>query len=281
MIVTSIVVLFGLGLAASVVLSVASVVLRVDEDPRIEAVAEALPGANCGGCGYAGCESYAKAVVENPDVPPDLCCAGGASVTVAVAELTGKAAGDGAPKVAFRRCDKIGGKVKKKFGYQGVPSCSAAKLVQNGPDACEYSCLGFADCVRACPFDAMYMQNGLVEIDPNKCTACGTCVRVCPNNILVLIPLGARVMVYCSSKDKGKAVMDVCGVGCISCQKCVKKCPADVITMKDNKIHIDHEKCLEYGPSCEEICAEVCPVGIMRRLKTREQIVAELGEQAA
>jgi electron transport complex protein RnfB len=281
MVTTAIIVLFGLGFAAAVVLSVASVVLHVEEDPRVEAVTEVLPGANCGGCGYAGCESYAKAVVEKPDVSPDLCCAGGSDVTAKVAELTGKAAGGGMPRVSFRRCDKVGGKVEKKFGYQGVPSCSAAKLVRNGPDACDYSCIGFGDCVRACPFDAMFLQNGVVEVIPEKCTACGSCVQVCPNDVLELIPMQARVMVFCSSQDKGKAVMDVCEVGCISCMKCVKKCPAEVISLKNGRIHIDHEKCLEYGPSCEEICSEVCPRDIMRRLKSHEQVEKELGGQAA
>jgi electron transport complex protein RnfB len=281
MITTSIIVLFGLGLAAAIVLSVASVVLRVEEDPRVEAVAEALPGANCGGCGYAGCEQYAKAVVENPDVAPDACCAGGSDVTAKVAELTGKSAGSGEPRVAFRRCDKVGGKVEMTFGYQGVLGCAAAKLLQNAPDACTYSCIGFGDCVRACPFDAMYLENNMVEVDPEKCTACGTCVQVCPNDILELIPLRARVQVFCSSMDKAKQVMEVCEVGCISCQKCVKKCPADVITMKDNRIYIDHQKCLEYGPSCEEVCSETCPRDILRRLKSQDQIAAMLGDQVS
>lgn len=270
MIVVSVLVLFGLGFVAAAILAVASKVLYVEEDPRVEAVTEVLPGANCGGCGFAGCESYAAAVVSDPSIPPNMCCAGGASTATKVAELTGKAMGDSEPQVAFRRCLKTEGQVKTLFEYHGVPSCAAAKLVANGPDACAYSCLGFGDCVRACPFGAMWIEDRLVHIDPEKCTACGTCVRTCPNGILELVPQRARVMVFCSSKDKAKQVKEVCEVGCISCMSCVKKCPAKAVTMEDNRIIIDHKACLEYGPSCEEVCAGKCPRNILRCLKPSE-----------
>lgn len=266
LIVVSISVLFGLGFVAAVVLATASKLLYVEEDPRIEAVSEALPGANCGGCGFAGCDGYAAAVINDPNVPPNKCCAGGAEVSARVAELAGKAMGDAEPQVAFRRCDRNGGNVSLKFDYQGIPTCRAAKMVQNGPYACNWSCLGFGDCVRACPFDAMSLQNNIVYIDPGACTACGTCVRTCPNNILELVPQRSRVMVFCSSQDKAKDVTSVCDVGCISCMKCVKKCPAKAISMKGNRIHIDHEACLAYGPECEEACVAACPRKILRCL---------------
>jgi Na+-translocating ferredoxin:NAD+ oxidoreductase subunit B len=262
----SIAVLFGLGLTAALILSVASKLLYVKEDPRVEAVTEALPGANCGGCGYAGCEGYANAVINDPAVPPNKCCAGGAEVSEKVAALSGKAAGDSDPMVAFRRCDRNGGNVQTKFDYQGVPSCAAAKLVQDGPYACRFSCLGFGDCVRACPFNAMQMVNNIVYIDVEACTACGTCTRTCPNQILELIPKRSRVMVFCSSQDKAKDVTAVCEVGCISCQKCVKKCPAKAITMVDSRVHIDHAACLAYGEECKEICVAECPRKILRCL---------------
>jgi len=257
MITSSILLLFGLGLAAAVVLAVASKVFYVEEDPRIEAVSEVLPGANCGGCGFAGCDSYAAAVVTNPDVPPNCCVAGGAETAAKVAELTGKSAGASEPMISFRRCVKDEGKVAKKYDYQGVPSCAAAHMM-GGADACAYACLGFGDCMRACPFGAMSIDNGLVRIDPALCTGCGVCTRTCPRNILELIPVRARVMVFCSSRDKGKAVMAVCQAGCISCMMCVKKCPAKAISLKDGRIHIDHEKCLEFGPGCEEACVAAC-----------------------
>ena len=266
LIVTSIIVLFLLGFVASAILSAASKLLYVEEDPRVEAVTEALPGANCGGCGYAGCEGYAAAVISNPDVPPNLCCAGGAEVSERVAELSGKAMGDSEPMVAFRRCDRVGGKVQKQFAYQGISTCSAAKMLLDGPYACKYACLGLGDCVRACPFNAMSLVNDLVYIDPDSCTSCGSCVRACPNSILELVPKRSRVMIFCSSQDKAKEVTSVCETGCISCMKCVKKCPANAISMQDNRIVIDHQACLDYGPECEEACVAACPRHILRCL---------------
>ena len=222
MILQSFLVMLGLGLACSAVLAVASKFLSVEEDPRVEAVLEALPGANCGGCGFAGCESYAAAAVNDPATPADRCCAGGAATAAKVAELTGKAAGSAEPMVAFRRCAKTEGHVLPRYEYQGVPSCAAAKML-GSPDACAYSCIGLGDCLRACPFDAMYMSHGMIHVIREKCTACGNCVRSCPNGIMEIVPQAARVMVLCSSQDKGKAVADVCGAGCISCMKCVKE----------------------------------------------------------
>lgn len=266
MITSSIITLFSLGFVSAAILAIASKLLYVEEDPRIEVVTEALPGANCGGCGFAGCESYAIAVLNDPNVPPNKCCAGGPDVATRVGELAGKAAGDADPMVAFRRCVKVEGKVAKKFDYSGFVSCAAAKLVQNGPDACAYSCIGFGDCVRACPFDAMWVEDNLVRISPEKCTSCGTCVRACPNSILELIPRRARVMVFCSTQDKGKAVKDVCEAGCISCGACIKKCPAKCVRQENGRIIIDQRVCLEYGPSCEEVCVSSCPRNILRCL---------------
>jgi electron transport complex protein RnfB len=271
----SVLVLFGLGLVTSVVLSVASVVLRVEEDPRVEAVAEALPGANCGGCGFAGCDSYAAAVVNDPKVGPDKCVACNAETAAQIGVLTGKAVCAGEPQVSFRRCVKTEGKVKKKFAYQGVTSCAAAARLQNGPDACRFSCLGFGDCMRACPFDAMFLHDDLVWIIAEKCTSCGVCVRTCPHDILEIIPQAARVQVYCSSQDKGKAVKDVCEAGCIACGMCVKKCPAGAVSERNGRIYIDHAKCIEYGPSCEEVCAEKCPRSILRRMQPGAQKAEE------
>jgi electron transport complex protein RnfB len=280
MITASVLSLFILGFVSAGILSVASKLLAVEEDPRIEVVAEALPGANCGGCGFAGCEAYAAAVINDPSVTPNKCCAGGPDVAARVAELTGKAAGDSDPMVAFRRCVKVEGNVSKKFEYFGIKSCSAAKMVQDGPDACKYSCLGFGDCVRSCPFDAMWIEGDLVHIAPEKCTSCGTCVRACPNSILELIPRRSRVMVFCSSQDKGKAVKDVCDAGCISCGACIKKCPAQCISTVDERIVIDHKVCLAYGPSCEEVCVEKCPRDILRCLSPDMISVAPVTEPA-
>ncbi|SDF04626.1 RnfABCDGE type electron transport complex subunit B [Desulfovibrio legallii] len=278
MVVASIVTLFGLGLAASIILAVAARVFYVEEDPRIEAVLEALPGANCGGCGFAGCEGYARAVLNDPNVPANKCCAGGAATSVVVGELTGKTVAEAEPLFALRRCDKLGGQVGPRYEYQGMPSCAAAALMRGGTDECAFSCLGFGDCVQACPFDAMRIVDGVVEVNTAVCTGCGTCIAVCPRGVLELTPLRARVAVYCNTREKLRAVTDVCKVGCIKCMKCVKACPAKAVRLEDNRIVIDHMLCCSYGTSCHEACVAACPRKIFRY--TRPPEAAECTEDA-
>ncbi len=275
MVFVSILSLFALGLVASIILAVASHVFYVKEDPRVEAVMEALPGANCGGCGFAGCEGYANAVVNDPAIPANKCCAGGADVSIAVGELTGKTVAEAEPLYALRRCAKRDGNVALRYNYQGMPSCAAAALLRGGTEVCAHSCLGFGDCVQVCPFGAMEIHDGMVHVNRNKCTGCGTCVSACPRGILELTPQRARVAVYCNTRDKLRAVSDVCGVGCIKCTKCVKTCPAKAISLKDNRITIDSGLCLSFGPSCEEACAKGCPRGILRYANVRPTAPAD------
>lgn len=248
MVMISVLVLLGLGLVTATVLAVASRVFHVEEDPRVQAVLEALPGANCGGCGYAGCEGYATAVATDPAVPANRCCAGGAETSITVGELTGKTVAASDPLVSFRRCDKVAGNVALRYDYQGMPSCAAAAGLVGGSDSCSYSCLGFGDCVQVCPFDAIEVRGGLARVNASKCTGCGKCAETCPRNVLELVPARARVMVFCSTKDRLKAVTEVCKVGCIKCGRCVKSCPADAVTLENDRIHINHKVCLTYGP---------------------------------
>ncbi len=264
MVISSVLTLFGLGLVAAIVLAAASRVFYVEEDPRVEAVMDALPGANCGGCGYAGCEGYAIAVVNDPGVSAALCVAGSADTTITVGELTGKSVGAADPMISFRRCDKIAGNVKARYQYHGLPSCAGATLLMNGSDLCSWSCLGFGDCVEVCPFSAMEIKDGLVVISTSKCTGCGLCIKACPRNSLDLIPARARVAVTCATKDKLRAVMDICEVGCINCGKCIKSCPAKAIKQVESRIEIDQHKCLSYGADCAEICITDCPRKILR-----------------
>lgn len=264
MLVTSILALLGVGATAAVILAVASRLLRVEENPLIEQVTEALPGANCGGCGFAGCEAYAVAVVTNEDIPANLCVVGGAEITAKVGELSGKAIIAGEPVVSFRRCSRVEGNVKAKFDYIGTATCASAALLEGGPWMCTWACLGLGDCMRACPFDAMYIENGMVEILPSKCVSCGQCVKACPRSILQLIPRRARVMNYCATREKLKSVSDVCEVGCINCLKCLKACPADAIVYENRRIEINHKVCLDYGVACGEACVAACARGILR-----------------
>lgn len=264
MLISSVLTLLGLGLAAATVLAVASQVFHVEEDPRVEAVVDALPGANCGGCGYAGCEGYAIAVVNDAGIAANLCVAGGAEISIAVGELTGKVVAAAEPLLSFRRCDKVAGNVALRYEYQGMPSCAAATLLASGADLCSWSCLGYGDCAQMCPFDAMTVVDKMVQVNPRKCTGCGLCVKVCPRNSLELIPTRARVAVFCATKDKLRAVMEICDTGCINCGKCIKSCPAQAVSNIDGRIEVNQKKCLAYGPDCAEACIDACPRNILR-----------------
>ena len=262
---TGLAVFGALGLLAGVALALAAVRCKVEVNPKIEAVKHALMGANCGGCAYPGCEAYAEALVNDPAVPPDLCRPGGPEVALAVARITGKALGSAQPVIAVRRCVKDEGQVAAGLEYSGIKTCLAASLAHGGPAACRYACIGLGDCVASCPFGAMHLEGGLVRIDPAACTGCGNCVRACPKAVLELNPRAARVLIHCTSRDKGKEVTEVCQAGCISCGMCVKKCPAQAVRLEAGRIVIDQEKCLAYGPACEEISATSCPRSILRR----------------
>ena len=264
MVVSSILTLTGLGFVAAAMLSVASRVFAVHEDPRVEKVTGTLPGANCGGCGYAGCEGYANAVVNDPSIPPNLCVVGGAKLASAIGNLTGKITTEVEPLCAYRRCDKNAGQVTQRFDYKGIPSCAAAAALHHGSDQCGFSCLGFGDCVKVCLTEGLRIENYTVIVNEQMCVGCGKCEKVCPRNVLQLIPKRARVAITCSTQDKLKAVMDVCKVGCIHCSKCVKTCPAKAISMENDRIQINHKLCLEYGDSCGQACAKACPRGILR-----------------
>ncbi|MDD6087892.1 MAG: Fe-S cluster domain-containing protein [Desulfovibrionaceae bacterium] len=264
MVLSSFLTLLILGLLASAALAFASKIFFVEEDPKVEEVTEVLPGANCGGCGFAGCESYAAAVAHDPAVPANLCVAGGAATAEAVGRITGKAAGSADPVVSFRRCEKHAGNVLKRYTYQGIPSCAAAAELANGSEKCEYACLGFGDCVRACPFGALQLEGDIVTVNSDKCTGCGICTKNCPRAVLEIIPRRARVVIGCSTKNKLKVAMQLCDSGCINCGKCVKSCPAKAIDNSTGRIQIDQEKCLAYGSSCGEACLKACSRGSLR-----------------
>lgn len=269
MVLTSIITLFALGLVAAAILAVASRVFYIKEDPRVEAVLEVLPGANCGGCGFAGCEGYAAAVVSDPSIPANKCCAGGAQTSIAVGELTGKTVSEAEPLVSLRRCDKVAGNVALRYQYHGMPSCAAAAMLRGGVDTCKYSCLGFGDCVVACPFDAMEIKDGLVQVNASKCIGCGRCVETCPRDALELVPKRSRVAVYCNTRDKLRAVTDVCDSGCIKCGRCIKACPAKAVRLENNRIVVDHLQCLSYGSECNEACVYSCARRIFRLTRPR------------
>jgi Na+-translocating ferredoxin:NAD+ oxidoreductase subunit B len=227
----------------------------VKVDPRVEAVRNVLPGANCGACGFAGCMGYAEAVVGDAAVGPGMCAPGKADVAALVAKITGKVAPELIPTVATVFCRGDECKTFKRFEYNGVKDCRACMLVAGGDKSCPYACLGYGTCARACPFGAIKMSaESLPVIDREKCTACGVCVAICPKQVIALTPSSKMVHIRCSSHDKGPAVKKVCEIGCIGCGLCVKACPEGAITLENNLAKIDYTKCTH----CET-CVQVCP----------------------
>ncbi|HUU43290.1 MAG TPA: Fe-S cluster domain-containing protein [Planctomycetota bacterium] len=231
-VVLAVVILAVLGVLLGLGLAVASRAFHVKTDERIEAVDAALPQVNCGACGYAGCHPYAEAVV-NEGVAANLCVPGGRETAQAVAGIMGVEFEETVPMRAYVHCQ--GGRVEavEAFHYDGVTDCRAAALVHGGPKACKYGCLGFGTCRKVCPFGAITMNdNGLPVVDHVKCTGCGVCVRACPVHIIELLPLGTKVILGCSNRDRGAAVKKICSVGCISCMICAKVTPSGAIAME-------------------------------------------------
>jgi len=210
-------------------------------------------------------------VVNDPDVKPNLCFPGKSEVAEAVADITGKKMAAVEAMVAAVRCSRVEGKVRQKYHYIGYGSCSGANLAFGGPQECLYACIGLGECAEACPFDAIAMVDNFPVVDPVACVGCGTCVRRCPKNIIELLARTARVWVPCSTQDPGKKVKGICEAGCIACKMCVKVCPAKAVSLENNVVVIDHDKCLAYGPECGEICVEKCPRHIFRFYRPEEK----------
>lgn len=254
-------VVFGFALAA------AAIRFHVPTNPLVDRVREALPAANCGACGFAGCQVYAEAVVERPEVAPSLCAPGRRPVAELVASLTHKEVGTVTDRVVVLRCHGTTAFARDEAEYAGIATCAAAALVFAGPKACKNGCLGLGDCVRVCPFDALRLgADGIVEVDADRCTGYALCIPACPKDLFSLYPRGHRIELACVARDKQAMVRASCLVGCTLCRKCVAKCPAEAITWDGRTILIDHEKCLAYGPSCGEVCVDVCPSVILHRL---------------
>lgn len=239
---------------------------QVPVNPVVEGVRGLLPSANCGACGFAGCDAYAEAVADEAATAPTLCVPGGAATAAEVARLTGKAAGVVEARLAVLRCHGTTAYVRDQAAYLGIRSCAAATLTFGGPRACKNGCVGLGDCVRSCPFDAMRIGAwGIVEIDAANCTGCGLCVPACPKKILELYPRAHRVELACVAREKVSAVRAKCMVGCTTCQKCVGACPAQAIAWDGATIRVDHVACTAYGPACGEACVEICPTYVLHR----------------
>ncbi|MDD2562437.1 MAG: RnfABCDGE type electron transport complex subunit B [Eubacteriales bacterium] len=252
-ILSAVAVLGGLGVLFGLVLTFADKAFSVPVDERVARVREAVAGANCGACGYAGCDPYAAAVVSG-EASITACTPGGQKTFNALAEIMGKNACDVAPGVARLLCQGENGVAKPRYDYIGPPSCHAATQMAGGPTACAWGCVGLGDCVKACQFDAMKIVNGIVSIDENKCTSCGLCVPACPRSLIKLLPRAAKVTVRCLNAANAKDAMAACSKACIACKRCEKACEFDAIHVIGNCAVIDPEKCTLCGE-----CVKVCP----------------------
>lgn len=235
----------AVALIAGIVLTLAAKFMAVPVNETQVKIRECLPGANCGACGFAGCDDYAGALADDPDnVPLNACVPGGAAAASAIAEVLGKdasAAGGGEAKIARVHCRGIDG---KKCG--------------EGDAACKHGCIACGACVEACPFGAMHIIDGVAVVDRAACVGCGACETACPNGVISVAPSDSRVFVGCSSKDKGADTRKACSAGCLACGKCVNTCKFGAIEIVDNHAVIDHEKCKNCG-----MCAKVCPANII------------------
>ncbi|MDO4478507.1 MAG: RnfABCDGE type electron transport complex subunit B [Lachnospiraceae bacterium] len=248
----------GVGLIIGILLTIAGKVFYVKVDEKVVAVRNCLPGNNCGGCGFPGCDGLAEAIAKG-EAPVDGCPVGGSPVAGAISDIMGVAAPSGERMVAFVKCSGTCDKTSFQYHYYGNMDCWQMLVATgSGEKGCQYGCMGYGSCVAVCPFDAIRIQNGRAAVDPDKCKACGKCLNNCPRHLIELVPVSAQYRVRCSSHDKGKAVKAVCRAGCIGCGLCAKNCEQSAITLTDNLAYINQELCIGCGK-----CAEKCPVKII------------------
>lgn len=244
-VVTATLMVGGVGLVIGLLLGVTGHIFRVDIDPKQAAVRSCLPGNNCGGCGYPGCDGLAAAIF-NGEAPINACPVGGAAAAAKIAEVMG-----------------VEGDVPAAEGKKAFVKCKGsndvAVLNEKGRKVCTYGCIACGLCAKACSFDAIHVENGVAVVDREKCVGCGACAAKCPKKIIELVPESKEHMVACSNHDTGKEVRSVCKAGCIGCGMCAKNCPEGAITVEENLAVIDYEKCTNCGT-----CAGKCPVKAIR-----------------
>ena len=249
----------GIGLVVGIFLGIASKVFFVPVDEREAEILEALPGANCGACGFSGCAGLAAAIAKG-EAPVNSCPVGQQPVAEAIAAIMGGDAGDAEKMVAFVRCVGDCEQTSENYDYSGTKSCMMAKFAPTGgPKSCRFGCTGFGDCVEACDFDAIHIVKGVAVVDKEKCVDCRACIKACPKGLIAEVPYKAKAHVACVNPEKGKPVMSNCKLGCITCQKCAKECPKECISMESGYPVIDYEVCINCG-KCIRECPRHCIV---------------------
>ena len=241
-------------------------VFFVPVDETAAALREVLPGANCGGCGFAGCDAYASAMAEDRDMPCNKCPVGGPAVAAKLAAILGVEAGSEDRKVAVVMCNGNKDVSKSLLEYQGPKSCKAAKQLFGGLKECQFGCLGLGDCVDACNYDSIRVINGVAKVDRDACVACGACAKACPQSLIRISPVKNMVICHCHSTDKGGVTRKACEVGCIGCKKCESVCKFDSVHVTDNLAFINPDTCKNCGA-----CAKVCPTGAIQNLRLKKK----------
>ncbi|MCI5892173.1 MAG: RnfABCDGE type electron transport complex subunit B [Clostridiales bacterium] len=250
----------GMGLIFGVLLGIASKVFAVKEDERIPQILEVLPGANCGGCGFAGCSAYASALCKG-GVKTNMCPVGGEAVASKISEIMGVENEVKEKLVARVLCNGNPDRAVQKYYFDGPRDCHSAARLGGGEKMCAYGCLGFGSCVNVCKFGAMSIKDGVAYVDIDKCVACGACAEACPKKIIKILPLRSKYTITCKSVERGGVTRHDCQVGCIGCGICAKTCPKGAIAISDNLAVIDPSKCVNCG-----LCAQKCPRGAINKV---------------
>ncbi|MDD6159926.1 MAG: RnfABCDGE type electron transport complex subunit B [Oscillospiraceae bacterium] len=246
-----------IGLICAVMLVVASKFMAVKEDETFINIRNCLPGANCGACGYAGCDGYAHALADGTAAATNLCVPGADACAKEIAGILGVEAQDVVEQVAYVACCGDSSCTTRQYQYEGIQTCQAANMLFAGDGVCNFTCLGYGDCAAVCPNDAICIEDGLAHVKPSLCVGCGLCAKHCPNHLIHIVPDTVRTVVRCSNHDKGAVTRKACTKGCIGCKKCERECPVQAITVVDNCAQIDYSKCTNCG-HCVEICTTGC-----------------------
>ncbi len=262
----------GLGMLFGLLLSFVAKKFAVPTDERVALIRDQLGGANCGACGFAGCDAFAAAVAAG-EAQPNGCPAGGAKAAKAIAAIMGVDVETGDPLVARIRCHGTGENVSYRYTYQGLQSCRAASGISGGPKLCEFACVGLGDCVKVCRFNAIRVENNVAVIDENRCTGCGMCQKTCPRAIIDLLPRNQTVMVACRNKAIGKIARLQCKTACVGCKRCEKNCPSDSIHVVDGVAEINYDTCTRCGA-----CVNSCPMHCIENFYLEPSLLDDVAE---